>query len=415
MKVLHVSTYDMFGGAARAAYRVHRALITIGVDSKMYVTNATSQDPTVVGPASPISKVMQMVRTNIGFRFTKLQQTGNSILHSPALLSSDWVQRINQSDADIVNLHWICGEMMSIEDIGRISKPIVWRLPDMWAFCGAEHYTQEERYRQGYTSSNRPSYESGFDLNRFTWNRKRRAWKRPMQIVTPSRWLGDCVNHSKLMQGWPVQVIPNCLNIERWQPLEQQIARRLLSLPEDVPLLMFGAFGGGDSQPIKGFDLLLAALNQLRGQIPKLEIVVFGEMRPRHVPDVGYPIHYTGHLYDDMSLRIVYSAADAMVVPSRQEAFGQTASEALACGTPVIAFDATGPRDIVIHQQTGWLAPPYDTQKLAEGIQWILADPARRIALGKQARESAVTRFAEPVVANQYLQLYESVLAKWQQ
>ena len=410
MKVLHVSTQDILGGAARAAYRVHRALLSIGVESEMYVTNVSSGDPTVSGPTNALAKVMQRVRTQVGFRFTKLLKTNNKILHSPALLHSEWVRRINQSDADIVNLHWICGEMMSVEDIGHITKPTVWRLPDMWAFCGAEHNTLEERYRQGYTSSNRPTYESGFDLNRFTWNRKRRAWKRPMQIVTPSRWLAGCVNQSKLMQEWPVTVIHNTLDTSRWLPIEQRLARELLGLPVDVPLIAFGAMGGG-RDAIKGFDLLLSALGHLRTQITDLELVVFGEQRPRVVPDVGFPIHYMGHLHDDLSLRAVYSAADAMIVPSRQEAFGQTASEAHACGTPVVAFATSGLLDIIVHQQTGWLAPAYDTENLAFGIRWVLEDQNRRLALGKQARQRAVTLFSEPIVANQYRQLYESVLA----
>ncbi|MCK7575581.1 MAG: glycosyltransferase [Chromatiales bacterium] len=103
--------------------------------------------------------------------------------------------------------------------------------------------------------------------------------------------------------------------------------------------LLFGAY----KSQRKGFDLLTEAFARLRGQVPGLELVVFGQTEPKNAPDLGFSVHYCGRLSDDLSLRVLYSAADAMLVPSRQEAFGQTASEALACGTPVIAFD------------TGWL------------------------------------------------------------
>ena len=99
---------------------------------------------------------------------------------------------INSSDADVVNLHWVQAEMLSIADISRIAKPLVWTLHDMWAFSGAEHCAWDNRWRDGYRRNNRPKHERGFDLNRWAWQRKRKYWRRPMQIVCPSQWLADC-------------------------------------------------------------------------------------------------------------------------------------------------------------------------------------------------------------------------------
>jgi len=279
----------------------------------------------------------------------------------------------------------------------------------MWAFCGAEHLAWDDRWRDGYRSDNRPAHESGFDLNRWTWQRKRKHWQRPMHIVTPSQWLGDCVRESVLMRDWSVSVVPNCLDTERWAPLDQALARELLGLPADVPLIAFGSHGANAAHH-KGFDLLQAALQHLRGEpsVRGLELVVFGQRAPQSPPSLGFPIHYTGHLHDDLSLRALYSAADAMVVPSRQEAFGQTASEAHACGTPVVAFNTGGLPDIVKHQRTGYLAKAFETEDLAQGIAWVLAQRASG-QLGQQARERAVTRFSEGVVAQEYQSLYVSL------
>lgn len=410
MKIAMVNHSDINGGAARAAWRIHHALRQSGVDSQMHVNQASAGDWSVTGPRGKLAKALGMLRSPLGGVANRLLKTGNPILHSPAILPSSWPTRLNKSDADIVHLHWVNGEMMSVVDISRITKPVVWTLHDMWAFCGAEHYTEDYRWRDGYHKTNRPAYESCFDLNRWTWQRKLKAWKKPMHIVTPSRWLADCARQSVLMRDWPISVIPNALDVDNWQPVEKKLARQLMNLPTDCPLLAFGAMGGGQD-PRKGMDLLFKALDHLRGQFQGLQLVVFGQNAPRELPDLGFPIHYTGHLHDDLSLRVLYSAADAMIIPSRQDNLPNTGVEALACGTPVIAFDTCGLPDIVTHQETGWLAKAFDTEDLARGIQWILGNISQSINLSSCARIDAETRFSYSTIAMKYIHLYQRVIS----
>lgn len=400
MTSLQLNYSDTNGGAARAAYRIHHALRDIGVHSTMWVNHALTGDWTVEGPSSKLERTVARARPHIASLLTRTLRTEDPILHSPAIFRSNRVKRINRSDADVVHLHWIAEEMLSIRDIGCIEKPIVWTLHDMWAFCGAEHLAWDERWREGYRRDNRPPSESGFDLNRWTWERKRKHWQTPMHIVAPSRWMGECVRESLLMRDWPVSVIPNGLDTERWQPLDRALARELQGLPQDVPLMMFGSHGA-NTMYHKGFDLLAGALAHLRGEIPGLELVIFGEHAPRTPPDLGFPVHYTGHLHDDLSMRALYSAADALVVPSRRDNLPNTAVEAQACGTPVVAFDIGGLPDIVEHRRTGYLARAFDTEDLAEGMRWVLAE-----SLGPASRERALMRFSNAVVAEQYRAVY---------
>ena len=408
MKVLQLNHSDINGGAARAAYRIHHALLNTGIVSQMLVNVAASGDWTVQGPTSKWAKAIGRIRPQVATQVRQLLRTGNPIIHSPALLPSSWPERLNSSDADVVHLHWVQGEMLSIADIARIRKPIVWTLHDMWAFCGAEHYTTDHRWREGYRRDNRPAHESGFDLNRHIWQRKCKHWRRPQQIVCPSQWLADCVRASALMHEWPVAVVPNPIDIERGQPIDKPLARQLMGLPQDCPLLLFGAMGGGND-PRKGIDLLAASLAQL-GSEPSLQVVVFGQLAPQSPPQLGFPVYYTGHLHDDLSLRSLYSAADVMVVPSRQEAFGQTASEAHACGTPVVAFNTGGLPDIVVDRVTGALAEPFVPASLAAAIRWVLEDPLRHRALGVAARERAERLWGPERVAGMYEEVYRKVL-----
>jgi glycosyltransferase involved in cell wall biosynthesis len=409
LKVVQLSHSDTIGGAARAAWRIHQAIRIAGVDSTLLVSRAALPDPTVIGPTTAPGRLLARSRRLLASPWRGLLKTPRPGLRSPACIPSQWAARLNASAADVVHLHWINGEMMSIADLGRVSKPLVWTLHDMWAFCGAEHYTDDFRWRDGYTPANRPYGDSGFDLDLWTWRRKQRHWLRPRQIVAPSRWLADCVARSALMRGWPVTVIPNPIDTGAWRPTDRQAARRRLDLSPDAKILLFGALGG-DEDPRKGFDLLRDALRLLQGRIAGLELVVFGQLAGASEAPLGFPVRHTGYVNDDETLRLLYSAADAVAVPSRLEAFGQTASEAQACGTPVVAFDTGGLSDLVAHRETGYLAKPFDVQDLAAGIEWLLGAEAVVARLGPAARQRACRLWDASVVGRQYADIYRDTL-----
>ena len=377
----------------------------------MAVTISVSGDPTVTTPSnSALQCLRNYARPRVANLFRKTLQTKNSVIHSPAVLPSTWVKRINYSDADVVHLHWVQEEMMSISDIGAIKKPIVWTLHDMWAFCGAEHYTFDNRWLTGYSSNNRPKDEDGFDLNQWTWRRKKKYWQKPMHIVATSNWLAECAAQSSLMKTWPVTVAGGCLDTNFWKPIDRNFARELFGIETKGPLVLFGAMGGSTDKR-KGFELLLTSLEHLRALVNDIQLLVFGQQTPVDFQKLDFPIHFAGHLHDDHSLRALYSSADVMVVPSRQEAFGQTASEAQACGTPVVAFNNTGLPDIVKHKRTGYLADAFSTIDLANGIHWALGAQSGSRKLGEAARQHIIDNFASEVVAKKYVSVYESAIA----
>jgi glycosyltransferase involved in cell wall biosynthesis len=409
MKVLHLNHSDILGGAARATYRIHNALWRAGLDSWMGVDHRASDDWKVFGPRNRLEKALVRLRPTIGAAATRLLKTGNQILHSPGLLSTSWPKRLKELKPDIVHLHWICNEMLSIQDIGRLSGPIVWTLHDMWAFCGAEHYSCDFRWQDGYMRNNRPHHESGLDLNRWVWERKRKQWERPIQIVTPSKWLAECVRKSMLMRDWPVSIIPNPIDTDVWAPVDQRIARSLLGLPLDVPLVLFGAILGG-TQSIKGFDLLLESLRCLGKTRKDLCIVVFGQSAPQKSLSLPFIIHYMGHIHDDITLRILYSAADVMVIPSRKDNLPNTGVEALSCGIPVVAFNTSGLPDIVEHKKTGYLANPFEPEDLAAGVCWVL-DASDNLNLARNARNKVLSTFAAHRIAAEYIKLYDKILS----
>jgi glycosyltransferase involved in cell wall biosynthesis len=381
----------------------------------MKVRIKQSDDWKVDGSVGKLSKVSSLLRPHLGGLAMRLQKSANVNLHTGNWLPSTWSGELNATDAGVVNLHWVGDETLSIEDIGRIRKPMVWTLHDMWPFCGAEHYTADDelaRWRSGYSKTNRPASEGGLDLDRLIWQRKRRAWKRPMHIVAPSRWLASCARESALFKGWPVSVVPNVLDTATFQPLDQHFCRQVLGLPNnDKQIILFGALGGG-GDPRKGYDLLLDALTQLGSRMDPQNMlcVVFGQGTPQIPYELPFPTRWMGHVRDDATLALLYNAADVMVVPSRQENLPQTATESQACGCPVVAFDCTGLRDAVVHRETGYLARAFDTEDMAEGLRWILEDAGRRDTLRQASRMRAVKLWSPEVVVPQYLSVYQSMI-----
>lgn len=375
----------------------------------MRVAIKRSDDYTITGPTSRLQKALALSRPGLGQLLMGLQRSARPDLHSLALLPSGLVAELNAADADILHLHWICGEFLSIEDIGRLTKPLVWTMHDMWPFAGAEHYSDDKplaRWRTGYQAGSQPTGQRGLDLDRWVWRRKHKAWQRPIHLVAPSEWLAGCARESALMRAWSINTIPHALDVQSFQPYARSLARHVLNLPHESRLVLFGALGGGRDQR-KGWDLLQPALAQLARQIPGLTGIIFGQSQPAEPPDLGLPLHWMGHLHDDATLALLYNACDVMVVPSRQEAFGQTAAEAQACGCPVVTFRASGLPSVVEHQVTGYLATPFEADDLAAGIAWVLAEPTRYARLASQARERAVRLWSPDVVVAQYTAIYQ--------
>jgi glycosyltransferase involved in cell wall biosynthesis len=409
MKVIHLNTSD-YGGAGEAVYRLHKGLIEKGIESEMWVNRSSREDCTIKGPIGTLSKFLSFIRRYIKFPILKLFQTQNPILHSISILPSKWVKKVNQSDADIINLHWIQHEMLSISDISRIQKPIVWSIHDMWIFCGAEHIAWDSRWKDGYTKKNQPAHEKGLDINRWTWSRKYKHWKKPLQIVAPSRAYKNFVKNSKLIKSWPVTTIPNIIDENLWKPVKKDIARKLYDIKDEDFIILFGT-SNANLEHHKGFDLLSAALKLLyqKNKKKNIKLMVFGQSKPHTVPDLGFSVQYLGYIYDQTHLCQLYSLADAMAVPSRQESFCQVACEAHACALPVIAFNTGGLSDIVDHKKTGYLAKKFDVTDYCNGIEWVFENRIRN-KLGEKARQRILNNFNKELSLKKYIELYKSII-----
>jgi len=412
MKILIVNTYDIKGGAARAAYRLHRSLLNENIDSKMLVVNKYSDDFTVLSFEQNFGKIKNRLR-NFQLRFfnpiKKYPNKTKTLFSSSYLDYSNISATINKINPDIVHLHWICDEMIKIEDIAKIKAPIVWSLHDNWAFTGGCHIMWEcEKYKHNCGACPRLGSDKESDLSRKIFNRKQKTFSKidNMTIVGLSKWLMECSKKSSLLKDRKHINLPNAIDTNIFKPFNKEKSRELWNLPACKKLVLFGAMSA-TSDVNKGFRELNEAFHKLQDK--NIELVVFGSSRPENAPQSKYETHYLGQLHDDISLQLLYSACDVMVVPSLQENLSNAIMESMSCATPVVGFDIGGNNDLIDHKTNGYLAIPFDSEDLARGIEWVL-QAENYDELSTNARNKVLEKFDSKVVVEQYIELYKEVL-----
>jgi len=412
MKIVHLSSSDISGGAPKAAFRLNEGLGEIGIDSAMLVDTKSSDHKAVFGPDTKLSKLQSLLNRHLDQVPVKMYSDRTSNFFSPAIASKNITAKLDTLKPDLINLHWIGFGYLRIESIINLSKPLVWTLHDTWPFTGGCHYFFTcSRYRQSCGNCPELGSKHELDLSKWIWWRKKRAWRDlNLTVVAPSHWMAESARQSSLFSSVKTRVIPGGLDSQRYKPTDRQLGRHILSLPQDKKLILFAA-SGDTSDKRKGFHLLQSALKQLsRNELNDIELVVLGSSEPRAPLNLGMRAHYMGRLSDDVSIALVFSSVDAFVAPSMEDNLPNTILEAMACGTPCVAFSVGGIPDLIEHGSNGVLVRPFETDGLARGISWILDDEERRHTLSRRARQKVEKEFDIRIVARKYQEMYSEIL-----
>lgn len=412
MKILTINVYDSGGGAAIAAINLatelSKALEKLNFCVLEKKTSLTFVSEIETSKLSLIGKFWKKINC-----FTKSKWfTTNPILHSENSKSKIPIELINNSNADIVHLHWINHDMISIEDIARIKIPIVWTLHDSWAFCGAEHHPNvlenDKRYIEGYLKKNKPSSTKGKDICRTTWERKRKSWKNQKFVfISPSVWLKNRLQESYLFKNAECYVIPNIVPQNIFYKRTRQVCREALGFEKSKKIIGFGAADDiTDKNSIKGGKQLIEALNKLK-LLEDVQLLVFGPVSEGFAKLINIDTIYTGYIQSPQILAAIYGALDVFVCPSLIENLPTTCIEAQLCGVPVVAFNVGGIPEIVEHKVTGYLAKPYDTDDLADGIEYCIDNAAE---LGKKAEILCKKKYDTDSIIKKHLEVYQKAL-----
>ena len=383
----------------------------------MLVARRFSTDPTIhlTGP-KPIAHAQHILRRYLDKRPLAAYPRGGL---SPAVVSAQVEPTLRRLQPDLVHLHWVADGFIRPEQLATWRLPLVWTLRDHWAMTGGCHMppiTLEmcRRYEQCCGACPALESQDEDDLSRQGWRRKQRAYSIcDLTVVGISAWIANSARQSSLLGQFPIEVIPNTIDTDLCTPQNTSHTRHMLGLPMGDRIVLFGALDAVRDKR-KGYQLLVDALRQLSQTWPgqPLRLVVFGSAEGTGNENLPYPITFLGHITDDRRLTSIYSAADVAVFPSLIEPFGKTGAEALACGTPVVAFEDTGLADVTEHQVCGYLAPYGDSAGIAAGIQYVLEDADRLDRLSQNARKRAVELFSFANVAARYQALYASILER---
>ncbi|MCE9843354.1 MULTISPECIES: glycosyltransferase family 4 protein [Vibrio harveyi group] len=406
MKVLIVNAQDYKGGAARAAMRLHLSLQqSEEISSEMIVQIKDSSRFDILGPNSKFSKAFNYVKPyadSISLRITKCYP---DVPFSLGLYSySSIVKKINSLDPDIVHLHWVCRGMLSIKDIAKIKAPIVWSLHDMWPFTGGCHYDNNcGRFKNRCGSCPILNSDREHDITQRVLLKKIKAFGsiNNLTIVGLSKWLAQEAKESTVFRGVNVVNLPNPIDVTEFKPLPKKYCRDLWNLPQDKKLVLFGAMSA-TSDGRKGYTELIDAISAINDQ--NVEYVVFGANSSPQSPE---NMHFVGTLQDDQSLISLYNACDVFVLPSKQENLANTVMESISSGTPVVAFNIGGNSDMIAHKVNGYLATPFSSKDLADGIKWVL--DADEVEIENCTRKSAL-KFSYENVSKKYEELYRTIL-----
>ncbi len=410
MKILIVSASDLDGGASRCAYRLHKGLVQAGIDVQMMVWKKKSHDASVLGP-SKRQKAINFLQNQTEKKILSLYKKRVPYANfSSGIFSHHLIRRINEVNPDIVNLHWVCGSAVSLHALRKIRQPIVWSLHDMWPFTGGCHYDYEcQKYLSDCNSCPILGSKKNYDLSHYLFKQKQKSFAavENLYLVPSSHWLSNVAKESALLKGRPVEVIHTGLDLNVFKPIDKHLARKILNLPGDKKIVLFGSLHGTADER-KGFSFVTKAMNLLNDS--QIVLSLLGNFKKHDTEQImNTKVYNKGVLHDEETLALLYSASDVIVLPSIQENLANICLEGLACGTPVVAFDIGGNSDMIQHQSNGYLAQPFDAHDLARGIKWVLEKEERLHLLSQNARETALHKFNDQHIALQYQHLFNKI------
>ena len=393
MRVVHVN-YDgaKYGGASIAMFRTIEAQRLAGIDAVVACRSLPQEKSTYQYTPGLFCRGVEFM-SKVAMKLTYRH------CYSTGLLNNGMAAFVNSLNPDIVQLNWLQANTIGLRELVKIKCPIVWFTHDLWSMSGVEPSPTDQWYTAGPPNSTW--------LDRKVWEVKRDVVSRlqgRLSVVSPSEWAMEQAKASVVFRDIPCACIhypANEVLVKACEGFDGKTKGR-----NDRFTILFGSTTG-ISSPIKGWDRLMAAIDLLTDEErASMHILVFGCDLPSQKMH-GVDVVFLGKLNIEQ-LIIRYREADLFALPSRQETWGQTKTEALCCGTPVIAFKEAACANGIRHKQNGWAASANDIGDYAEGLRWFMALWRSRTSLDIRHEVHA---YHPNTIAEQWLGYYQRVLS----
>ncbi|WP_406678448.1 glycosyltransferase family 4 protein [Moorella sp. ACPs] len=295
---------------------------------------------------------------------------------------------------------------------------------DIVHFHGGQLLTLFKRHKIPYIVTNHGllskiyAENAGNDIKKSVFNIIGRYLYRGADVVTTvSSAVKDDITNTYRVDPSKIFVIPNGIDdfwLNDLPPGKINETRQKLGLADKGPILFFLR----PAEKRKGLHFLLKSLGEIRGEFPDIRLLVAGQISDSDYTQEIRQLVTELHLDENViflgnvpqkDLPVFYKMAYLTVVPSTYEAFPMVILESYACGTPVVAFDAGGVRDIIEDGIDGWIIQWGDSEGLTRIVFDLLSKPDMLKEMGKRGKEKVKGQYRWSSIAESYIKVYKLV------
>ena len=312
------------------------------------------------------------------------------------IFRSNLVNIINQSDADIVHLHWINNELLSIKDISRINKKIVWTAHDMWPFCGSEHYSYDKKYFMSYLKHE--NNYLNFDISKLIWFQKKKYYSKKINFIAPSLWMKNKIEKSTLCKDNPTYLVRNPIDTSIWK-------FRKYSKKKNKIILAICAYDLFNDQR-KGFIELINKLNNFNFKF-NVEIYAIGKQAKLEIKS-KIKIKYFGYIKNENKISKIFNKCDGLLMPSEADNFPNVGVEALASGLPIITLKNNGINEIVLDKYNGLKIDGFNNKTLEKIFIWLNELKSKKNNFKIANSMKKIVSYKK--VSNEMIKIYKKIL-----
>ena len=398
MRILHLNFDDSIGGASRAAIRLHKALLLKKVRSRIIIIKQNNTEKEVFKFKNNYD-LLNFLKRGFSYILKNIQNFQKLDIHRSYNIfnNQQLVKYINNSNYDLVHLHWINSEMISIKDLIKINKKIVWTFHDLWPVLPTQHITLK----------NNVNFSVNSRFENFFYNRKKNLFKKQkINIICPSNFIYKKIKNSKIIKKNRLEIISNTLDKNFWKTINKDFCRKKLGIKKNKKIILFHMPRKSDDY-VKGLDIFKFVIKNLR--INNVEIIILGKQRQNITSNFKYKVHSYGDIYSKSKLRLLYNSSDLVLSTSRFESFGQVILEAQFCGVPCIGFENTGLKEIIINNKTGFLIEKNNKKKMIKKVEHLLSKK-KIFVVKKKYLNQIINKFDNKKISADHIQMYKKII-----
>lgn len=407
MRIIQINNTDL-PGARFNGYNLMENCLAEGYDIKQIVLDKYSDNSNVISLRDSVDTVS----------IYQDYEAVNSIRNVIIPFGRKIMRMQEFLQADIIHYHLIHNGLLSLFDLpGMLArKRSVWTIHDPWIFTGHCIYPIDcKKYLSGCERCDflNRNFSMKEDNSHNMWMLKKRIFQEVhCDIVVASNWMANLVKNSPLTNHWKkLHIIPFGINLSLYKDANEKCLelRKKHNIKKDDIVLFFRS----DRSEYKGLEYIKSMLRRLKTK-KKVVLLNVGEKGLLNDFKFKYKIVEKGWLNDEKELALLYGMADMFLMPSKAEAFGVMAIEAMAANLPVVVMEGTALPDVVMAPRYGLSFPRDNVEKFTEIVKYLVENDDKRKIIGVKCGELAEEKYSEKLYFSKMLDLYHQMMEETQ-